>query len=89
MATSKTIKIHGRVQGVGFRYSTYKKALSIGLKGYVKNLQDGSVFVEAEGDEDAMNEFIAWCRQGPPLARVTRLDVNNNTLAGHENFGIR
>jgi acylphosphatase len=89
MKNHKTITVYGRVQGVGFRYFTKMKADSLGINGFVKNQPDGSVYIEAEGDSDVMNEFIALCRKGPALARVIKMDVNETGFAGYENFQIR
>ncbi len=67
--------ISGRVQGVFYRASTYEKALSLGLKGWVKNLPDGRVELVAEGPHDKIEELLKWCKQGPPGARVTNIEV--------------
>ncbi len=67
--------VHGRVQGVNFRYYTQAKARSLGLGGYVRNLPDGSVQVVAQGDERALRALLAWLHRGSPLADVTRVEV--------------
>ena len=64
------IKITGRVQGVGFRYFTQKKAAGIGIKGWVKNSRDGGVLVTAQGNETDLNTFIDYLQIGPTLSRV-------------------
>jgi len=67
--------VSGRVQGVGFRYSTVGAARTIGgLSGWVRNLDDGRVEVLAQGPRDAVDQLIAWCRRGPPSARVDALE---------------
>ena len=65
--------IHGRVQGVGFRFSACERALQLGLRGWVRNRRDGSVEVMAAGDTDALRAFEAWLHHGPPAARVERV----------------
>ncbi len=70
------IAVFGRVQGVGFRYFTERAARTLGLVGWVRNRPDGSVEVYAEGSGDRLDEFQAYLRDGPPLARVDRLDVS-------------
>jgi acylphosphatase len=65
--------IGGRVQGVWFRDSTRGKAKELGVYGWVKNRSDGDVEVLAEGPADKMAQFIAWCHQGPPHARVNQV----------------
>jgi len=83
------IQIEGRVQGVGFRYYTRAKAQEAGVFGFVKNMPDGSVFIEAEGDESALETFSRWCRQGPGRAKVTRFHVNPQPPCGYNSFEIR
>jgi len=61
----------GTVQGVGFRYFVRNKAKEFGIKGYVRNLPDGTVEVVAEGDEKKLKEFFKAIENGPPLAEVT------------------
>ncbi|MDX2001604.1 MAG: acylphosphatase [Chitinophagales bacterium] len=69
------IRVTGKVQGVFFRDSTKKKAVELGVCGYVRNEADGSVFIEAEGEELALAQFLAWCTQGPSAARVDSLQM--------------
>ncbi len=61
----------GTVQGVGFRYFVRNIAKKMGVKGYVRNLPDGTVEVVAEGDEQTLRNFLKAIEQGPPLAEVT------------------
>ena len=75
VTVSKTIKVQGRVQGVYFRASAKQKAQMLGLKGSVKNLDDGSVFMEVQGTEESVNQMEEWCKHGPALARVDKLDI--------------
>jgi acylphosphatase len=83
-----TIKISGKVQGVFFRASTKEKADELGLKGLVRNEHDGSVFVEAEGEEDLLSNFIFWCHRGPRLAKVEQCDVKEGDIKGFTDFTI-
>jgi acylphosphatase len=73
-----SIKIYGRVQGVGFRYAAYEGMKRLGLEGLRRNELDGSVYIEAEGDEAALKEFLAWCHKGPELAKVERVEEEWN-----------
>ena len=66
--------IEGRVQGVGYRYSAKMKAESLGIRGSVQNLRDGSVFVTAQGKKEAMGNFVRWCYKGPPGAIVKNIE---------------
>jgi acylphosphatase len=63
------------VQGVYFRASTVEQALRLGVTGWIKNCQDGSVEIVAEGSIKPLEDLIAWCRCGPDGARVERLDL--------------
>ena len=67
--------VRGRVQGVGFRYATLRQSERLGLAGWVANRPDGAVDVYAQGAPDAMTAFVTWLRQGPPMARVDTVDV--------------
>ena len=64
------IIVSGRVQGVWFRGSTLEEAQKLGLTGTVANLSDGSVEIFASGDKKALEAFVGWCHQGPQLAKV-------------------
>ncbi|MBY8982017.1 MAG: acylphosphatase [Candidatus Lokiarchaeota archaeon] len=68
------IDVFGRVQGVFFRYNTQKVAEKLGLKGYVKNISDGSVHIEAEGPENKLEELLNFAKTGPKYARVDRVE---------------
>lgn len=87
--TAFTARIHGRVQGVGFRYHTQTRARSLGIVGWVRNRRDGTVEVRAEGDESALTEFRRYLKQGPPTAHVERVDVQTSTpTAEHRSFVV-
>lgn len=74
--------VHGRVQGVGFRYYTRTKATSLGLTGWVNNEPDGTVHVVCEGDSAGLKEFEAWLDQGPPSAHVSRVEKHYREYRG-------
>ena len=67
--------VEGEVQGVGFRYSAIREAKALGLTGWVRNVEDGSVEVWAEGEEPSLDEFSLWLEHGPDYARVEKLRV--------------
>ncbi len=84
------IIVSGRVQGVFFRANTQEVAQRLGLSGYVRNLPDGRVEVVAEGAEEALRKLIEWCHEGPPLARVERVEVRwENPTGEFSGFHIR
>jgi acylphosphatase len=70
-----SLKVAGRVQGVYYRAAARQRAQQLGLTGWVMNCPDGSVEVIAEGAVAKLEEFIAWCREGPPDARVVDVSV--------------
>ncbi|MCD6578477.1 acylphosphatase [bacterium] len=72
MKKAANILVAGRVQGVAFRFYTVEKANSLGITGWVKNLPNGDeVEIWAEGDVDALNDFVNWCYKGPSHSMVT------------------
>lgn len=77
MIQTVTIVVSGKVQGVFYRQSTHGKALELGLTGTVRNLADGSVLIYASGPAAAINQLVAWCRQGPARAEVTSVQVES------------
>lgn len=82
------IHVTGRVQGVFFRASSQRKAYEYGVTGIVRNEPDGSVFIEAEGDELALTRFTDWCRVGPSRAEVERVDVTESEPKNYDGFVI-
>lgn len=78
----------GRVQGVFYRDSCRQMARRLGVHGSVRNLSDGSVEVVAEGDRDAVEQLLLWCREGPPRAIVTGLTITDETPVGETSFRV-
>ncbi len=78
------IQVFGKVQGVYFRQSTRIKALELGIKGFVRNEEDGSVYIEALCEADQLAALISWCHEGPPHAQVERVSHTNGVI--HTNF---
>ena len=74
--------VSGRVQGVFFRQSTQRKAQSLDVKGWVRNLPDGRVEAVFEGEEPAVKTVVDYCRHGPSAARVDDLEVRNENYVG-------
>jgi DNA ligase D-like protein (predicted 3'-phosphoesterase) len=79
----------GRVQGVGFREGTRRRALALGVQGWVRNEDDGTVAVHAEGPREAVGELLEYLERGPRGAGVEALDVKDVKPEGHEQFAIR
>lgn len=81
--------IEGRVQGVWFRESTRRRAVSLGVLGWVRNRSDGTVEAMMEGDAQAVTSLAEWCRQGPPGAGVTAVHEREELWTGEfDSFDI-
>ncbi|HEX6149223.1 acylphosphatase [Nocardioides sp.] len=83
------VEITGRVQGVFFRDSCRSEALRRGVSGWVRNTAAGSVEAELEGEDDAVQALVDWCRVGPPFASVTGVSVSPLTPTGESGFEVR
>ena len=82
--------VYGRVQGVNFRYYTQREAGSRGLTGWVANCFDGSVEIVAEGEKQALHNFVTFLHRGPPSARVDRVLTNWKEATGEfDRFRVR
>lgn len=82
------LRIHGHVQGVSFRYYARQRAAALGLSGWVRNQPDGTVEAEAQGPEEAVDQFVAWAQEGPSLARVHHVEVERIPAVEGETFRI-
>lgn len=83
------ITVKGKVQRVSFRFSTHNMALKLGLTGLVRNLPNGDVYIEAEGNEENINKLIDWCYTGPPKARVTEVIAEERDLKHYQTFELK
>jgi len=82
------ITIKGKVQGVMFRASTKAVADQLGIKGNVRNLPNGDVFIEAEGDKMSLELFLEFCHEGPEHAEVDSVESNEGELKNYRNFEV-
>ena len=82
------LKISGRVQNVGFRANTRKTAEKYNIGGLAKNEHDGSVYVEAAGEEEDLDQFILWCHSGPAWARVDDVKIQEMPYREYDGFSI-
>lgn len=87
--TRAHVFISGIVQGVSFRANTRRKARSLGVDGWVKNLDDGRVEAVFEGSTDAVDSIIEWCHEGPSRARVEDVEVREETPEDVHGFQIK
>jgi acylphosphatase len=89
MTVARRFTVRGEVQGVGFRWAARTEAARLGLVGSVRNLRDGEVQAEAQGDEDAVDRFAAWLARGPRWARVTEVTAEELPALQATSFEIR
>jgi acylphosphatase len=85
----RRVCVSGRVQGVWFRESCRDRAQAAGVGGWVRNRDDGRVEVVLEGAPAAVDEVVAWCREGPRRARVDRVEVTDEAPVGEQGFRVR
>ena len=83
------VQIQGRVQGVFFRAEARARAESLGLAGWIRNTEDGSVEAVFEGDEERVGSMVDWCRRGPSGARVDDVEVEPEEPTGETGFSVR
>jgi acylphosphatase len=87
---AQRVVVHGRVQGVGYRYAMADAAAEANVKGWVRNRDDGAVEAHIQGNSEDVSRAIAWCRRGPPAARVTAVDVTEAQIDSTlRDFAIR
>ena len=83
------IKVKGKVQGVYFRATTKAVADQLGAKGFVVNLNDGAVYIEAEGDDFALQSLVEFCHEGPDRAEVESVEIEEvSDIKGFKNFEV-
>lgn len=80
------IRVHGKVQGVYFRASAVDKAHMYTVSGFTRNDLDGTVYIEAEGEEEGLEKFVEWCRMGPPRAVVEKVVIEEGDMKNYQNF---
>ena len=87
--TRRRLVVHGRVQGVGFRYSVARAAQSRGVAGWVANRADGTVEAVFEGELEAVESLVRFCCEGPRGAVVDRVEVDDEPPEGLRGFAVR
>lgn len=83
------LSVSGRVQGVFFRDTARREAEKLGINGFARNEPNGTVWIEAEGVEAKLDEFLQWCRRGPTWGKVENLVVTEGGLQGFPDFRVR
>lgn len=89
MLVTYSIIVSGKVQGVFYRQSTREKATTIGITGTVENLSNGEVKIIATGTKEQLETLILWCRQGPPKAIVTTVEIAELPVQSFGQFSIK
>ena len=82
------ITVSGKVQGVFFRAQTEKKAKQLSVTGFVRNENDGSVYIEAQGVDEDLSEFLQWCKHGPERAEVESVNLSEIPVSEDKSFRI-
>lgn len=82
------IKVHGLVQGIFFRATAKEQADKLGITGFARNEFDGSVYIEAEGEENELEKFVKWCHIGPSMAQVKSVEISKGSLKNFTEFEI-
>lgn len=82
------IKVYGLVQGIFYRATAREEAEKFNITGFARNEPDGSVYIEAEGEEGNLDKFIQWCHIGPNLARVEKVEVTEDSLENFSRFEV-
>jgi len=83
------ITVTGKVQKIGFRFMAMQTAVKLGVHGFVRNVGSEKVYIEAEGEEGYVEEFIKWCKTGPPWARVDQISVEKGDVKNFTSFDIQ
>jgi acylphosphatase len=83
------IIVHGKVQRVNFRHYTREQAISLGLNGFVMNQEDGTVYIEAEGEPDQLEKLVEWCKKGPARAEVVKVERMDGEVKNYSSFEVR
>jgi acylphosphatase len=83
------VRVRGRVQGVFFREEARRRAESLGVAGWIRNLPDGSVEAVFEGEEERVQSMVGWCRRGPGGARVESAEAEQESPTGERGFEVR
>jgi acylphosphatase len=83
------IHISGKVQGVFFRASAKEQADYLGVRGFVRNEPNGEVYMEAEGEENQLNEFLEWCKHGPRRSKVEQVKIEESASKNFRLFEVK
>jgi acylphosphatase len=82
------ITVSGKVQRIGFRFTSMQEAVRLGVRGFVMNVDHDKVYLEAEGEESTVEKFIEWCKKGPTWAQVKQISIEKSELKNFTSFEI-
>lgn len=82
------VTIIGKVQGIGLRYQINEYAEKLGVNGCVRNISDGSVLIEAEGNRPKLDQFLEWLKSSPGRSEIKNLEINRGRVKGYRYFQI-
>lgn len=82
------IRVYGRVQRIGFRFRSMQVAYKYNISGLVRNMDDGSVYIEAEGESTNIEKFIEWCKIGPMGSRIEKFFMEEGEVKNYTSFDI-
>lgn len=83
-----SVKIYGRVQRIGFRFCSMQAAYKYNITGVVRNMDDGSVYIEAEGENSNIEKFVEWCKIGPIGAKIEKFLIEDGDIKNYTSFDI-
>ena len=81
--------IDGEVQQKGFRFTAMQMAYKFGIRGFVQNRKKHSLYIEAEGEDENLDQFISWCRKGPIGAKVENIEIQEGEFQNYQSFDIK
>ena len=82
------ITVSGKVQGVLYRKSAQQKANELGIKGFAQNIENGNVYIEAEGTKENLEKFVNWCKMGPKYAKVESIHIQDDRIKKYIEFNV-
>ena len=89
MVLHREIRLYGLVQGVGLRAAIRRQARELGITGFVKNEPEGTVYLEMEGEKEALEKLKSWFLRGDHVAEITKAEINEGPIQNFPDFSIR
>lgn len=86
---NKVIIVSGDVRNKGYRFTAMQKAYQFDIRGYIKRVHEGGFFIEAEGEDENLTQFIEWCKKGPIGSKVEKVEVTDGEMKSFKSFDMR